>query len=75
MRRIGLALLVAVSLVAVIGPPAHAARKKFPKHLDPKSWVVPEDMEWGDYKRIPGVDWLGESNAPPKTLRAALDPR
>ncbi len=63
MRRIGLALLVAVSLVAVIGPPAHAARKKFPKHLDPKSWVVPEDMEWGDYKRIPG--WSGSANPTP----------
>jgi M6 family metalloprotease-like protein len=29
-------------------------------------------MSWGDYRPIPGVQWLAEGNEPPKTLRAAL---
>ena len=44
----------------------------FPRHLDPQSWEVPEDMSWADYKPIPGVDWEDPNYEPPKTLRAAL---
>jgi M6 family metalloprotease-like protein len=49
-----------------------AARARFPRHIDPRSWVVPEDMTWGDYRPIPGVDWREGDADPPKTLRAAL---
>lgn len=69
MKRI-VALSVIALLVAGVAP-AHA-RKKFPRHIDPRSWTVPEDMEWSDYKPIPGVDWKNPENAPPKKLRAAL---
>ena len=29
-------------------------------------------MTWGDYRRIPGVDWMNPEYEAPKTLRAAL---
>ncbi len=57
--------------IAMLPSPA-SAKAKFPRHRDPKSWVLPENMSWGDYRPIPGVQWLAEGNEPPKTLRAAL---
>ena len=69
-RRI--AVLVVLALAVTLLPSSGSARSRFPKHRDPKSWVVPEDMSWSDYRRIPGVQWLAEGNEPPKTLRAAL---
>jgi M6 family metalloprotease-like protein len=64
------AISLALGLMLSVAPTANAGG--FPKHIDPKSWEVPEDMTWGDYKRIPGLDWLSEENQPPKKLRAAL---
>ncbi|MGH2755396.1 MAG: hypothetical protein ACRDLB_13335 [Actinomycetota bacterium] len=48
------------------------AAKGFPAPLDPRSWVLPEHMEWSDYEPIPEVDWKDPDYAAPKTLRAAL---
>jgi len=72
--RIRLVLAVALTCAVVVGPSAApaSARKRFPPHLDPRSWVVPENMSWSDYEPIPGVDWKDASNQPPKKLRAAL---
>ena len=53
-RRAGAVLVVVTLVVGLSAGPAHA-RKRFPPHLDPRSWVVPEDMSWGDYEPIPGV--------------------
>ena len=71
MKRFGGLILIAILLVTSMASAAQA-RKKFPRHLDPKSWVVPEDMVWSDYKAIPGVDWKDPANQPIKKLRAAL---
>ena len=71
MRRILAPLLVVVGLLASAAPPA-MARTSFPRHIDPRSWELPEHMTWGDYKAIPGVDWREGDANPPKTLRAAL---
>ncbi|MEA2447090.1 MAG: hypothetical protein QOK47_727, partial [Actinomycetota bacterium] len=66
--------IIALSVVALLvgGATPAVARKRFPKHIDPRSWTVPEDMTWSDYEPIPGVDWKDPDNAPPKKLRAAL---
>jgi M6 family metalloprotease-like protein len=69
-RAAAMAVAIAVLLSITAGPAT--ARRKFPKHVDPRSWELPEHMRWGDYEPIPGVDWLDPSNRPPKTLRAAL---
>jgi M6 family metalloprotease-like protein len=61
-----------VGLAIAMLPSPASAKAKFPRHRDPKSWVLPENMSWGDYRPIPGVQWLAEGNEPPKTLRAAL---
>jgi M6 family metalloprotease-like protein len=67
---------VAAALLAPAG--AHAAelrsteRRGFPGPIDPASWVLPEEMTWGDYRPVPGVDWTDPSYEAPKTLRAAL---
>jgi M6 family metalloprotease-like protein len=71
MKRLALMVIAALVASLVAAPPA-SARKRFPKHLDAKSWEVPEDMSWGDYKPIPGVDWKDPANQPIKKLRAAL---
>ena len=65
------AALAVVAIVASAPAPA-AARTGFPRYPDPRSWEVPEDMGWGDYRPIPGVQYLTGGNEPPKTLRAAL---
>ncbi|HET9235064.1 MAG TPA: peptidase M6, partial [Candidatus Eisenbacteria bacterium] len=63
-----------LSVVAVTTASAPAApRKSFPRHLDPKSWEVPEDMSWADHKFVPGYNWNNPQQAqPPRKLRAAL---
>lgn len=43
-----------------------------PDPVDPRSWVLPEDMTWDDYRPIPGYDWNDPAVQPPKKLRAAL---
>ena len=77
--RISLGRFIAVcvamlSVVAVTTASAPAApRRKFPRHLDPKSWEVPEDMSWADHKIIPGYNWNNpQQPQPPRKLRAAL---
>lgn len=71
MRKTLAAVAVAALAVSLLAPAA-AARTRFPPHLDPRSWEVPEDMTWSDYTPIPGVDWKDPANQPPRTLRAAL---
>src|SRR5687768_10842650 len=70
MRR-SAAVLLCISLLVLTAAPA-SARARFPRHLDPRSWEVPEDMTWADHRDIPGVDWAEGDADPPKTLRAAL---
>src|SRR3989337_3642689 len=70
MRRPAAAFL-SILLLIVSATPA-AARLRFPRHIDPRSWEVPEDMTWSDYRSIPGVDWREGDADPPKRLRAAL---
>src|SRR5688500_5565219 len=65
------AVALALILLIVSATPA-AARLRFPRHIDPRSWEVPEDMTWTDYRSIPGVDWREGDADPPKKLRAAL---
>ncbi|HYP23665.1 MAG TPA: hypothetical protein VEV43_08835, partial [Actinomycetota bacterium] len=64
-RRTTVALLSAALLIggvapAVARPTAQgpARKPKLPRPIDPQSWEVPEDMTWGDYRRIPGTDWM-----------------
>ena len=71
MRRGISVSLVVVGLVAGAVDPA-VARTRFPRHIDPRSWELPEHMTWSDYGPIPGVDWREGDADPPKTLRAAL---
>ncbi len=71
-RRAGLLAILLVGLVAASSPAPAAGLKRFPRHIDPRSWVVPEDMTWADYEPIPGVDWQSPEAQPPKKLRAAL---
>jgi M6 family metalloprotease-like protein len=56
----------------LLGTPTAAIARGFPKQIDPRSYELPEQMTWSDYKPIPGVDWKNPQSAPPKTLRAAL---
>ncbi|MGH2730508.1 MAG: M6 family metalloprotease domain-containing protein [Actinomycetota bacterium] len=70
MRKAIVVTLVIGALIAAGGPAE--ARKRFPHHLDPKSWELPEHMTWSDYRPIPGVNWKDDEVQPPKTLRAAL---
>jgi len=49
-----------------------AGLTKVPAPIDPRSWVLPEDMTWEDYKPIPGFDWSSPDRQPLKKLRAAL---
>lgn len=70
-RRIWSAALL-VSLIAMVFPAAASARTRFPHHIDPRSWELPEHMTWSDYHKIPGVDWKDPKKQPPKKLRAAL---
>ncbi len=73
-RLVPLALLLAVTLAFSGGAAAKKSvgKKRFPKKLDRQTWVLPEDMTWGDYRAIPGVDWNAEGVQPPKKFRAAL---
>ena len=71
MRRPATLVLMVAVLLASAAPVAHA-RKRFPRHIDARSWEVPEDMTWSDYEPIPGVDWKDPANQPVKKLRAAL---
>lgn len=70
MKRLFVTLSVTALVAALVAPAS--ARERFPRHIDPKSWVLPEEMSWRDYRPIPGVDWKNPDNKPPKTLRAAL---
>ena len=50
-------------------PPGLAAP---PDPVDPRSWVLPEDMTWEDYRPIPGFDWTDPAAQPRRKFRAAL---
>ncbi|GAB3801917.1 M28 family peptidase [Virgibacillus kimchii] len=44
----------------------------FPDPVDPKSWVLPEDMTWDDYNPVPGIDWATTDLEPEEELKGAL---
>lgn len=68
---VSLAMLCAVAVTTASAPAA--PRKTFPRHLDPRSWVVPEDMAWSDHRFVPGYNWNNpQQPQPPRKLRAAL---
>ncbi|HEY7873792.1 MAG TPA: peptidase M6 [Actinomycetota bacterium] len=80
-RRSSRFVTVAIAVLALAVPAAPAAArpidyaragKGWPAHVDPQSWVAPEDMTWADYQQIPGLDWKDPAYQAPKTLRAAL---
>ena len=64
--------VVGLLVVGLLLPSPVSARPEFPPYPDPRSWELPEEMSWTDYRPIPGVRYLAGGNEPPKTLRAAL---
>jgi M6 family metalloprotease-like protein len=72
MRDLVRAVFVATMIGGLLAPSAASARESFPRHRDPRSFEVPEDMTWSDYRPIRGPKYLTGGNEPPKTLRAAL---
>lgn len=74
--KISRRFIAVISLVAVLGllaPATAGARARFPRHLDRQSWTVPEDMEWNDYRPVPGVPYYDKDYEPTlKSFRAAL---
>jgi M6 family metalloprotease-like protein len=45
---------------------------KMPGHVDPQSWVNPENMTWNDYKPVPGINWSTDNIQPEIGLKGAL---
>lgn len=69
--RIRLVLVAAIAVSAsVVTQPGAPAGQAFPRHIDPRSWELPEDMKWSDYRRIPDGNY--EEVEPVKTIRIAL---
>jgi M6 family metalloprotease-like protein len=65
--------MLAALVAGLVATPSVALARRFPKHLDPKSWEVPEHMTWKDYKRVPRVPYYDKDYEPTlRTLRAAL---
>lgn len=78
-RRTGLALGVASIAVltglgtAAGGAPALTGLAAPPPGIDPRSWVLPQDMTWDDHVPVPGFDWANDpALQAPKPIRAAL---
>jgi len=73
-----LVLTAALALACLPAQQAFAAKQKQrgldepPLPIDPRSWVLPEDMRWSDYQPIPGFNWADDDHQPPRKLRAAL---
>jgi M6 family metalloprotease-like protein len=44
----------------------------FPNPVDSKSWVLPSDMTWDDYRPIPGITWQDVDIEPERVLKGAL---
>ncbi|MGH2806052.1 MAG: M6 family metalloprotease domain-containing protein [Actinomycetota bacterium] len=70
--RVATAVVIAMLIGGLVAPAPAGARERFPRHLDPRSYEVPEDMRWSDFRPIRGPVYLTGGNEPPKTLRAAL---
>ena len=67
------AAAVVLTVLGLLLPPAALARKRFPPHMDPQSWEVPEHMTWKDYRPVPHVPYYRKDFEPTlRTLRAAL---
>lgn len=65
------AVLTAVALPAGGAAPVGAAAP--PPGMDPRSWVLPQDMTWDDYVPIPGYDWAKDPALQAvKPIRTAL---
>lgn len=65
------AVLTAVALPAGGAGPVGAAAP--PPGMDPRSWVLPQDMTWDDYVPVPGYDWAKDPALQAvKPIRAAL---
>ncbi len=45
---------------------------KLPDHVDPQSWVNPDNMTWNDYRQVPGIDWNNTNIKPETELKGAL---
>ncbi len=75
MPRLGRAwfVLITALCLAATGVSPVTARARFPRHVDPRSWEVPEDMTWRDYKPVPHVPYYDKDFEPTlRTLRSAL---
>jgi len=73
--RIKFAALSTTILLAMSSTSAFAADPgldKMPDHVDPQSWVLPDDMTWNGYKPIPGIDWKTSDIKPEKEIRGVL---
>ena len=70
-NRVTFGLLLAAALLIGSATPS-SARVNWPRHLDPKSWEVPEDMTWRDYRPVPHVPYYDKDYEPAKTMHAAL---
>ncbi len=71
-NRVAFGFLLAAALLIGSATPS-SARVKWPRHLDPKSWEVPEHMTWKDYRPVPHVPYYDKDYEPTvKSFRAAL---
>ncbi|WP_066070190.1 FIMAH domain-containing protein [Neobacillus soli] len=74
-KRIKIAALSTTILLAMSSTTTFAADPgldKLPDHVDPQSWVNPEDMTWNDYNQIPGINWNTADFKPETELKGAL---
>jgi M6 family metalloprotease-like protein len=71
-RRTLLATIAVLALPAAAGAQDPPGLADFPAPVDPRSWVLPEDMTWDDYRPVPGFDWEDPARQPLRKLRAAL---
>ena len=76
-RRTALALGAGLLALVVASPalsaPAPVGAAAPPPGLDPRSWVLPQDMTWDDYAPVPGYDWANDPALQAvKPIRTAL---
>lgn len=76
MRRIYKSIIIFANLLLFVVPTNAFAEKPgltaFPEPVDPRSWVLPENMTWNDYKPLPGIDWRSANIQPERVLKGAL---
>lgn len=75
MRQFKKSFVLLVVFLLFLSTPAFAEKPgltDFPEPLDPKSWELPEDMTWDDYKPVPGYDWQNTNIEPQRVIKGAL---